>query len=481
MGSSAPLIAAGIGAAVAVVALLLFDWLFAGRSRSRLRETVDAVPGASVVRFDRDLKLVEHAGAALPALAWTRRETRGSEISAVLGGVEGRTLSAHCRAALRGESRSIEHRPLDGQRTFWIRVLPLTKNGEPPRAGIIVALDLTDQERGRAGADEQQLEAPVVEMARSLARTQDPTIVRESICETARLVAGSQMAALLELSADGRGLVAKMTVGGDLGGMFIPLNQISGMGRAFKTKRPEFSADVRVTTELDRELGRRTRTRSIAWYPLFREGATVGVLTVGWAGMVPELSFARSRALGSLATEAEIAIGRSELLGQLEQLARTDELTGLPNRRAWDEELAKEVARAQRDDQPLCVAMLDLDRFKSYNDLRGHQAGDRLLREAAAIWRSTLRPYDTLARYGGEEFGVILPNCSVEEGMRLVERLRRSTPEGETVSAGIAEWDRGEGHEAMVGRADAALYAAKAQGRDRAVAASEGHPVGEGA
>ena len=462
---------------VAVVAILLYDWFLSGRSRSRLRETVDAVPGASVVRFDRELRVTERAGATLPALVWTRSDAVGSELVDLVNGVEGRTLSAHCRAALRGESRSIEHRPLDAERTFWIRILPLTQNGESPRAGLIVAIDLTDQERGRAGATEQELEGQVTEMSRSLARTQDPAIVRETLCETARVVAGSQMAALLELSADGRGLVAKSTVGGELGGMFIPLNRVSGMSRAFKSKRPEFSADVRIATAADRELGRRTRTRSIAWYPLFREGTAVGLLTVGWAGMVPEVSFARSRALESLATEAEIAIGRSELLGQLEQLARTDELTGLPNRRAWDEELAKEVARAQRDDQPLCVAMLDLDRFKAYNDLRGHQAGDRLLREAAAIWRSTLRPYDTLARYGGEEFGAILPNCSVDEGLRLVERLRRSTPEGETVSVGIAEWDRGEGHEAMVGRADAALYAAKSQGRNCAVAAGA-EPVG---
>ena len=92
--------------------------------------------------------------------------------------------------------------------------------------------------------------------------------------------------------------------------------------------------------------------------------------------------------------------------------------------------------------------MLDLDHFKAYNDRRGHQAGDGLLREAAVAWRTALRPYDILARYGGEEFSVILPGCDVADAVVLVERLRAFTPEGESCSAGIAEWDGEEQPEA---------------------------------
>jgi diguanylate cyclase (GGDEF)-like protein len=116
--------------------------------------------------------------------------------------------------------------------------------------------------------------------------------------------------------------------------------------------------------------------------------------------------------------------------------------------------------------------MLDLDHFKQYNDRRGHQAGDGLLREAAASWRLALRPYDMLARYGGEEFSVVLPGCTIEDALALVERLRAGTPEGESCSAGLAEWDGREPAEALVGRADAALYQAKRAGRDRAVVAN---------
>jgi diguanylate cyclase (GGDEF)-like protein len=115
--------------------------------------------------------------------------------------------------------------------------------------------------------------------------------------------------------------------------------------------------------------------------------------------------------------------------------------------------------------------MLDLDRFKEYNDRLGHLAGDRLLKEAAGAWRSALRETDRLARYGGEEFSVVLPDCGLDDAMTLVERLRGVTPEGETCSAGVARWDGRETPEGLVLRADAALYEAKRRGRDRLVVA----------
>jgi len=154
-------------------------------------------------------------------------------------------------------------------------------------------------------------------------------------------------------------------------------------------------------------------------------------------------------------------------LARFERMAMTDELTGLPNRRLWEEQLPSELARAQRHDQPLYVVMLDVDRFKLYNDANGHLAGDRLLKSAAAAWRGALRPYDLLSRYGGEEFSLILFGCARLEAIAVVDRLRRVTPANQTLSAGLAEWDGEEPASALVGRADAALYAAKRSGRDR--------------
>jgi diguanylate cyclase (GGDEF)-like protein len=113
--------------------------------------------------------------------------------------------------------------------------------------------------------------------------------------------------------------------------------------------------------------------------------------------------------------------------------------------------------------------MLDLDHFKSFNDERGHQAGDRLLKHATAAWASQLRSSDMLARYGGEEFAVLLPGCALSDAESLLKRLRVVMPESQTVSAGIACWDGSESAEELVGRADVALYEAKRAGRDRLI------------
>jgi diguanylate cyclase (GGDEF)-like protein len=166
---------------------------------------------------------------------------------------------------------------------------------------------------------------------------------------------------------------------------------------------------------------------------------------------------------------AAIARERAELMATLAEVARTDELTGLANRRAWDESLDRELARAKRESTPLSIAIIDLDRFKNYNDDHGHQAGDRLLKQLAAAWRQELRATDILARYGGEEFALALPGCDVMDATGLVERLRATTPSAQTVSAGLAVWDGEESAEALFGRADRALYAAKEGGRDRIV------------
>jgi len=172
-----------------------------------------------------------------------------------------------------------------------------------------------------------------------------------------------------------------------------------------------------------------------------------------------------------LAAETAMALERSDLLARLEEVARTDDLTGLLNRRAWEEQLPRELARARRNTEPLCVALLDLDFFKNYNDERGHQAGDRLLKQSASAWAAQLRASDTLARYGGEEFTVALPGCTLPNAKDIVERLRASMPQEATVSAGVACWNGRESAEELVGRADAALYEAKRTGRDRLVTA----------
>jgi len=182
-----------------------------------------------------------------------------------------------------------------------------------------------------------------------------------------------------------------------------------------------------------------------------------------------ELVYARS---SDVTERKRIAQEREELIAEVHSLAHSDALTGLPNRRVIDEVLPREMARALRADTPLCLAIIDIDHFKAYNDTHGHLAGDAILRECAAAWDSQLRGEDTILRYGGEEFLVVLPDCGADDATEIVERLRAATPEEQTCSAGLAVWRAGESIDDLIGRADRALYAAKENGRDRLVSAS---------
>lgn len=165
---------------------------------------------------------------------------------------------------------------------------------------------------------------------------------------------------------------------------------------------------------------------------------------------------------------------REELLGQVQDMARRDPLTGLPNRRALEEVLPREMARARRALSPLSLAILDIDYFKQYNDAHGHLAGDEVLRACARAWDSALRAEDTIARVGGEEFLVLLPDTPAEKAAEIIERLRMKTPMGQSCSAGLACWDYAETIDDLLSRADKALYLAKASGRNQLAEA----PVG---
>lgn len=153
--------------------------------------------------------------------------------------------------------------------------------------------------------------------------------------------------------------------------------------------------------------------------------------------------------------------------GRLHVASHQDPLTGIGNRRAFDAIISDAFRDAGPGDRQLSVAALDLDHFKAFNDEHGHAAGDALLRACATAWQGCLRAGDDVLRLGGEEFVVILPGCGPETATDIVERLRRATPPEITVSAGIAA-SEGDGSPAsLLARADRALYAAKAAGRDR--------------
>jgi diguanylate cyclase (GGDEF)-like protein len=238
--------------------------------------------------------------------------------------------------------------------------------------------------------------------------------------------------------------------------------------QAFHSGRRIFIADAREDARVAPAIVQATGVISLVYEPIVRDGESVGVLAVGWKSHRTRVDAKTDAIMRFLAAEAGAAIERADLLAQLDGLARSDPLTGLANRRTWNDA----IASALRDETALCVAMIDLDHFKKYNDEHGHAAGDRLLKACAAAWRTHLRSDDTLARVGGEEFAALLPRCSITDAADVLERLRQATPSGATASIGVAEIQPGEDATDLLARADAALYEAKSAGRNQLLAAT---------
>jgi diguanylate cyclase len=183
--------------------------------------------------------------------------------------------------------------------------------------------------------------------------------------------------------------------------------------------------------------------------------------------------------LKSASSEIE---GLRERLVDAQQQAETDALTGIANRKRFDAALLQAMAKSRDIGEPLVLMMVDIDLFKRFNDTHGHQVGDQVLRLVARTLTDCLRGGDTPARYGGEEFAVILPRTTLVHARPIGERIRttlaarkivrRNTGEalgGITVSLGAALYRIGESAEALIQRADSALYSAKKQGRNRLV------------
>jgi len=237
----------------------------------------------------------------------------------------------------------------------------------------------------------------------------------------------------------------------------------------------------------------------VLWSTFFfgRRGAIGILLCIAAAHLVvllevpPPSSFA-ARWIDVMVSTTVVAIvvltlvrRNDELLASLESEARTDALTGLLNRRGFDERASLELARSRREDECIAIAAFDLDCFKRINDEWGHDVGDRVLIRAAEVLRGEAREIDVVARFGGEEFVVLLPGADAVEAQGFAERVRAALAAGGQPSLPVARASagiraaRGPGSvEELLQGADSALYAAKRAGRDRALVFERTAPPG---
>lgn len=282
--------------------------------------------------------------------------------------------------------------------------------------------------------------------------------------------------------------------------------------QVIRTRRPMLFPDAQNDERIP-ESGRnffvRTLIRSTAVFPLLTKDEVLGVLSIAShrsldfpvqeVELLEGLAAQLAAAVKGIQLYGELAESRQELqrlneqlrmsMGIEHHLARTDPLTGIPNRRLIDETVVAECTRARRYRQDLSVVIADLDQLKTINDTYGHGAGDKAIRFAAGIARGSCRQMDMVGRYGGDEFVFVLPYAQLEDAAALAERFRQrlaETPapihDGDptylTVSLGVAQWDGETMEEAasLIRQADRVMYEAKTAGGNRTMLA-----VGDGA
>jgi diguanylate cyclase (GGDEF)-like protein len=219
------------------------------------------------------------------------------------------------------------------------------------------------------------------------------------------------------------------------------------------------------------------RPRILTAIPVMTKEQAVGLAII--AGDVDEVGGDRYRSIKALCVQAAPYLQNALLHRRIRDLAAIDDLTSILNRRFGFRRLKEEFSRAVRHGVSMSVMMVDVDRFKDFNDTFGHDAGDAVLKMVAATIESTLRSGDTACRYGGEEFMIVAPGTGLTDGAKIGERLRRNIETtqirwGEqtlsvTVSVGVAAWPvaRVSVSEELVSAADKALYAAKEAGRNQ--------------
>ena len=219
-------------------------------------------------------------------------------------------------------------------------------------------------------------------------------------------------------------------------------------------------------------------------FPLVGENKVFGCIVA--KSSIDKLTTEEINYIEQLTKQSSTTINRANAYAEILKYATSDALTGLNNRRQFEERLKQEVSNSKRQHHPLCAIMLDIDYFKKVNDTYGHFAGDVVLKKVAGLIKSALREYDIPSRYGGEEFIILLPSTKVDDAFVVAERLRRTVENtridiptekgdsvaytlGVTISLGVYQYKPSDTPEEFYQNADKALYIAKENGRNRVI------------
>jgi diguanylate cyclase (GGDEF)-like protein/PAS domain S-box-containing protein len=336
---------------------------------------------------------------------------------------------------------------------------------------LVCVDDLTDRRLERQSL--QDSEANLAALARVTRQIQAGDDARSTVLSAVESMTGSATACLIE-PLDANTWVITTSTASSLDGTTIPRTPEGAIAQAFDNRDQLFLADPigsRVVAPAEfAELG------SVLWQPVVHADQAVGVLMIKWSFRIDELPAWTLDAVRLLADETAVALAQESLRAELQRLARTDPLTGLPNRRAWDDQLGVLGEVAAVRGEPLAVAMLDLDHFKRFNDRYGHTAGDEHLREFAIRARAALRDCDLLTRWGGEEFSIALPHCDTAQAHALLRSVQHAVPGDQTCSIGWSFWDGAESLNEVMMRVDQSLYEAKAAGRGRIMSTERERP-----
>jgi diguanylate cyclase (GGDEF)-like protein len=372
--------------------------------------------------------------------------------------------------------------------------VPLAHDGEVRRVVILIsetpreftAAEVADAEAltavsavGFARLEAEQRRAAraahdhaLVSAARALNMSLELQDVLRTLAHQAAAAVGADLAGVyLGNGADGGVATAGYNVPDEWHGLGISPGE-GAAGKVLRSGETYFTNDYQRDVTLPGHPVMRRFKTAIA-VPMAWNGELKGALSVGWTSM-RRIDEDDRRTLEAIADLATVACHNAETYHQVQQAARTDALTGLLNHGAMQVRVREEIARARRDGTPLSFVIIDLDDFKRVNDVRGHQAGDELLRQVAGVLQAELRPYDQVARYGGDEFVLLLPGSDEHDAKVVAERVRDAVIREQVgaCSLGVAEWHEPLEADGLLEHADRALLLAKRTGKGRVAVAN---------